>query len=346
MVYFCNTGNFRLLNRAITQLIKAMENQDISKEVLYAHFEGQVSARQRQLIDEWARKPENEEQFYYHLMEWEMAQVHQKVDVERGIALLRGQMQETAATTEITTPPSRYWLPYVAACAAFLLLGVIFHDQIRYTRLATGPGEVRSWTLSDGSQVRLNASSELSLPRWGFGKSSRQVSLKGEAAFVVTHQPDDQRFIVRTGDDVNVTVLGTEFSVYSRPGKTQVLLSKGKVSLRRREEVLVMKPGDRVVVDHGTLRKNRFNERREYSTWQESRFVFDRTSLAEIGQILATNYDLTVDFSQPELELLTVSGSFKATDAQDFVRSVSQILGIGYSLKGNRVTFLPEPAER
>lgn len=324
-----------------------MENQDITKEVLFAHFEGSVSARQRQLIDEWACQPENEERFYQYLMEWELAQAHQAVDTERGVASFREKI--AAAPEEVAALPSRrYRVHYAAACVVLLLAasGVFFREQVLYTHLNTGPGERRSWTLPDGSRVSLNANSELRLPRWGFGPDSREVALKGEAAFVVTHQPDDQRFIVKAGEGVNVTVLGTEFSVYSRPGKTQVMLSKGKVSLQRHEEVLMMKPGDRIIVDHGTLSRNRFEYEGEYSPWQESRFVFNRTSLAEIGQLLTTNYDLTVDFSQPELESLTVSGSFRAADAQDLVRSVSQILGIGYILKGKRVVFLPEPAER
>lgn len=326
-----------------------MENQDISKETLFAHFEGQVSARQRQLIDEWARKPENEELFYHYLMEWELLQVHQTIDVAQGIARFRAQIQDASVETdEITLPATGYWLRYAVACAAVLVLisGMIFRNQILYTQLTTGPGEVRSWTLPDGSRVSLNASSELSFPRWGFGSKSREVSLKGEAVFAVTHQQNNQRFIVKAGEGVNVTVFGTEFSVYSRPGKTQVLLSKGKVSLQRQEEVVVMKPGDRIIVDNGTLSKNHFDEATEYSTWRESHFVFDRTSLDEIGELIATNYNLTADFSNPELKSLTVSGSFKATDAEDLIRSVTQILGIGYSLQEKRVTFLPSPAER
>nr|WP_295926585.1 FecR domain-containing protein [uncultured Dyadobacter sp.] len=326
-----------------------MENQDITKEVLFAHFEGAVSTRQRQLIDEWARKPENEERFYQYLMEWELAQTHQAVDTERGIARFRTQIQEAPAITEdIALPIRRYWPRYAVACAVLVMTigGIIFRDQIRYTHLTTGPDELRSWTLPDGSRVSLHASSELRFPRWGFGPDSREVVLKGEAAFVVTHQPNDQRFVVKAGEGVDVTVLGTEFSVYSRPGKTQVVLSKGKVSLQRREEVLLMKPGDRIIVEHGTLSRNRFDNAAEYSSRRESRFVFNRTSLAEIGQLLATNYGLHVAFSQPALESLTVSGSFMAADAHDLIRSVSQILGIGYTLKDKRVVFLPEPAER
>lgn len=326
--------------------MNAMENQEITKQVLFAHFEGSVSARQRRLIDEWATRPENEELFYQYLMEWEQNQVHRAVDPAQGIARFRAQIQDRPTEAEETAlPVQRYWIRYAAACAVVLLAvaGIFFRDQLLYTHLATGLGETRTWTLPDGSRVSLNASSELRLPRWGFGRNSREVVLKGEAAFVVTHQPDDQRFVVRAGENVNVTVLGTEFSVYSRPGKTQVMLSKGKVSLQRREEVLVMRPGDRITVDHGTLSRNRFDDAAEYSAWRESRFIFNRTSLAEISELITTNYGLTVDFSQPELASLTVSGSFKAADAQDLIRSVSQILGIGYDLKGQHVIFLPEP---
>ncbi|SEJ75701.1 FecR family protein [Dyadobacter sp. SG02] len=327
-----------------------MENQEISKELLFSHFEGSASVRQRQLIDEWARKPENEEQFYWYLTEWEMAQPGLAVDVEQGMRRYRSRVELTNVVTEeeIGVPARHYWPRYIAACAVLLLIsiGVLYRNDILYANLTTGPGQVRSWTLSDGSRVKLNASSELRLPRWGFGQTSREVSLKGEATFSITHQANNQRFIVKAGDGVNVTVLGTEFSVYSRPGKTEVILSKGKVTLQRREQKLVMKPGDSVIVENGTLSHNRFVGATHNTIQWESRFDFDRTSLSEVAHILEINYGLTVDFSSPELKSLTVSGSFQASNAQELIRSVSQILGIGYSFKASRVVFLSEPAER
>lgn len=323
-------------------------NPEITKEILFEHFRGNLSARQRQQIDEWARKLENEELFYKYLAEWELARPQYTVDVQHGIERFRENIQnaesEDVAVTD--TIISRKKFVMLAAASVILMAiacGWIFQKEILYRQLSTRPGEVKSWTLADGSKVSLNTNSKLTVPRWGFGTGSREVYLKGEAEFVVTHQQNGQRFIVKTVNAVDVVVLGTEFTVYSRSDKTQVLLSKGKVRVQHQsngnKQEMLMAPGDRVTFDQGNIRQNRFDKPAEYARWKESRFVFNKTSLTEIARLLETNYSLTVEITQPELAGLTVSGSFKALDYQELINSISQILDIQCKMKGKHVTF-------
>jgi transmembrane sensor len=323
-------------------------NPEITKELLYEHFQGNVSARQRQLIDEWARRPENEELFYKYLMEWEIARPQYTVDVRHGIERFRENIMNSEEGYSNRVTPGRNSKKLVflaAACVALVAFtfGWVFRQEIMYRELATQPGEMKSWVLDDGSKVSLNTNSALTVPRWGFGTDSREVYLKGEAEFVVTHRENGQRFVVKTADAVDVVVLGTEFTVYSRSDKTQILLAKGKVSVQhqngQKKQEMLMAPGDRVTFDNGNIRQNHFDKPAEYATWKESRFVFNKTSLTEIARLLQSNYNLEVEIVQPELAELTVSGSFKALDHLELINSISQILDIQCKVKGKRVTF-------
>lgn len=327
-------------------------NPSITKELLFDHFHGNVSARQRLLIDEWARQPENEEFFYKCLMEWEISRPQYQVDVQHAIGKFRGRHQHAPDESAKDLNDVKIWshksrrIWYAAACVVLLLssFGWIFQREILYQNLATRAGEVRSWTLADGSKVSLNANSELTVPRWGFGTHNREVFLKGEAEFEVTHKADGQRFVVKTSDGLDVVVLGTEFTVYSRTDKTQVLLNKGKVRIQHqngaKREELVMAPGEMVTVKRqGFMEKNRFEEPEQFAAWKESRFVFNKTTLTEIARLLETNYNLKVEISQPEIAGLTVSGSFKALDHHELINSISQILDIRYQVRGKRVIF-------
>lgn len=323
-------------------------NPEITKELLYEHFRGNVSARQRKMIDEWAQKPENEELFYKYLVEWELSVPQYTVDVQQGIARFRENIVHSDEVKVVELHPGRNRSRFAMLAAACVILlavacGWIFKKQILYKELATQPGEMRSWVLEDGSKVNLNTNSVLTVPRWGFGTDNREVFLKGEAEFVVTHQQNGQRFIVRTADAVDVVVLGTEFTVYSRPDKTQILLSKGKVQVMHQDggdkREMLMAPGDRVTFDNGQIRQNHFDKPAEYAIWKDSRFVFNKTSLTEIARLLETNYNLTVEITQPELADLTVSGSFKALDHLELINSISQILDIKCKVDGKRVTF-------
>lgn len=53
----------------------------VTKELLFNCFDGRATALQKQLIDDWARQPENEEFFYKCLVEWELAHPQYPVDV-------------------------------------------------------------------------------------------------------------------------------------------------------------------------------------------------------------------------------------------------------------------------
>lgn len=109
---------------------------------------------------------------------------------------------------------------------------------------ATDFGEWKTIDLPDGSQVLLNANSELRHSRrWRKG-SDRQVELTGEAFFKIEKKPETgASFQVRT-EDLMVEVLGTEFNVHARGESTEVFLHEGKVKLEHGEEETMMSPGD------------------------------------------------------------------------------------------------------
>jgi ferric-dicitrate binding protein FerR (iron transport regulator) len=97
----------------------------------------------------------------------------------------------------------------------------------KYTNY-TAENQKRQIILPDGSTVVLNAGSELSYAK-GFGSSSRDVNLKGEAYFNVI--PGLKLpFRVFSGGSV-VQVTGTSFSVYQVDGEVHVSVITGKVML-------------------------------------------------------------------------------------------------------------------
>ena len=126
----------------------------------------------------------------------------------------------------------------MAAAVVVLLVSVglwLNKSTLLYRSYQTSNGEIRRFVLMDGSQVTLNARSNLMVPRWGFGTSSREVVLDGEASFTVRHTPDNHKFVVKTGKGFEVVVLGTEFSVFSRSRGARVVLNKGKVQVNYQE---------------------------------------------------------------------------------------------------------------
>ncbi len=326
-----------------------MDSQ-VTKELIFDHFRGDATVQQRILINKWLETPQNEEVFYKYLLDWELAKPQYEVDtpnaIEKYRSLTHTVNQEIIPST--LTPSKRNWLRSLlgaAACIAFTVcLGWFFKEDLQYATLATNPGEVRSFTLSDGTVVTLNANSNLRYDRWNFNRSDRKVILHGEAEFNVTHKKDNQEFMVKTGNRFNIVVLGTVFSVYNRNKKMQVTLNKGSVRIEQnsgaQQRNWIMTPGEVVTVEKtGTVDQKKIDNPKKYAPWKDSRFEFDKSSLKDIAQILKDNYDLKVVIENETLSEMTISGSFKAQDASELLNSISQLLEIQYKLHDNTVHF-------
>ncbi len=336
-------------------------NISITKELLFDYFNGHASALQKQSIDEWVRQPENEEFFCKCLIEWELSHPQYMVDLSGAIDRYRAYAAKQQAPEPISeglpvrgrNTRGRLSGWYIAASVTMLfVLAWSFRSQILHRTYATGAGQVLSWTLADGSKVTLNANSTLKAPRFAFthflpGQPDREVFLTGEAQFSVIHTKDDRRFIVKTPNDLDVVVLGTEFTVYSRTNRMQVALSQGKVVLRQtnneQTEPIVLKPGDVVTLVDKKIERKHVADPGRFAAWKDELFAFDSTPLSEVAQILRDNYGLKVEIIDSSLARETVSGSFKATNVDELLSSLSKALGIQATRRHKKVTFSIQP---
>ncbi len=319
----------------------------ITKELLYAFFEGRATTLQKQMVEQWLTKPENDEFFYDCLHEWETMHPQYQADIDKAIQRFNQRIAVEpkvvpASEKSKTIQPdakrrflAKRWLAAACIILAVCTFAWFFQESVTCKLYSTGYGETSFITLPDGSQVALNANSSLKVPRFGFGKATRDVYLKGEANFSVVHTPDDQRFIVHTDSTFKVEVLGTEFTVFARERQTRVVLSKGKIKVQYGQQeqdaqYLTMEPGDLVVVDkkQKELQVNKTEHPENHASWQNNRYIFENTSLLEVKSILQENWGLQVELKGSNLAKQTISGSFHATNANELLEALSEILDI------------------
>lgn len=197
--------------------------------------------------------------------------------------------------------------------------------------------------LPDGTQVLLNDNSELSFDSASFGLSMREVMLKGEAFFDVTHDPS-KRFIVKTGE-VNTQVLGTAFNVsaYSGAGEITVTVVRGLVQVGDDRRVYAkITPNEQIAVDvekHTFIQKEVVAE--EAVSWQKNFLIMEDLSLEEASRIIEKRFNVQVRFENEMLKKCVFSGTFLNDESLDQVLSIMTkvIGGIDYHVKGSEVTF-------
>lgn len=155
--------------------------------------------------------------------------------------------------------PGLYQRLAAVAIAALAVIAVGLYLLWKSQRLPTSqtgaiqyackPGERKSFQFPDGTQVILNAGSEIYLNDQ-YAKNTREVFLKGEAFFEVQHNAAVP-FIVHTSS-MDVKALGTAFNVksYNNENRTEAVLIRGLVEVTLKKDnnrKLLLHPDEKVL---------------------------------------------------------------------------------------------------
>ncbi|RYC68022.1 FecR family protein [Spirosoma sordidisoli] len=330
----------------------------IDKQLLFDHFADKTTPLQKRQIEEWLGSEANREQFYAWLSEWEQHNASYLPALEEPLQRFVDHMNKVPSgladvdadklrPLEVVTQRRGVRSPWGWLAAASVLVGGLFlgwqyQETILYKTYQTVYGETKPVLLSDGSRVFLQANSLLRVPRFGFSERSREVWLKGEAGFVVTHTDNNLKFQVKTDKSFDVVVHGTEFTVNTRSYRANVMLRKGKVqvncNLGKTQNQIFLKPGDLVSLEQPNRPQIQHQIKPQvYEQWKERRFVFDNMSLQAFGQLLTENYGLSVTISDSAIAQRTLVGSFRADNVDELLELVAEIFDLKVTRDGNTV---------
>jgi transmembrane sensor len=195
-------------------------------------------------------------------------------------------------------------------------------------RYATPVGGLTSLSLQDGSSVTLNTASRI---RVHMGAAERRVELtEGEAFFDVAQDPA-RPFVVQAGSR-RVVALGTKFSVARRGEDIRVVVTEGAVRLEGREAQAAP------VLSAGTIAQTRtsnlqIDERtapdvEELLSWRSGYVVFQNTALSDaVAEFNRYNRQRIV-IDDPDIAVMELTGKFRATNYQAFVRLLEETFHI------------------
>ena len=237
------------------------------------------------------------------------------------------------------------WVYKLAAVITLIVVSttIYFHynrnETIVYT---TNFGETKEVILPDGSHVTLNANSTLSLTDPWLHDDERHVNLMGEAYFSVVHTQSDQKFIVHS-NRIEVEVLGTEFNMNNRRGKTQVVLESGKVqinlpSVNDHAKSVTMRPGDLVEVSEtdNTITKKVTNTLL-YSSWKNGTLVFNGVPLSKVFETIQDRYGYDVIVQGDEIQNMLFEAEIQSTDLDLILRVIARSFDLDITKNDNEI---------
>ncbi|MBB6502774.1 FecR family protein [Pedobacter cryoconitis] len=199
--------------------------------------------------------------------------------------------------------------------------------------ISTNTREKKTITLSDGSEIILNPSSQLKYPA-RFSSASREISLvEGEAFFKIAH--DERRpFSVQLPEKLYTRVLGTSFTIraFKASRKMNISVSTGKVAVGNKNQVFgTLIKGQQITYD-----KNKQSALISQSPVPDTKIVFDGITLRQAMNKLEYVYSIKIDLSPAKMGNMGCTATFHSKQTPE------EILGILSSLYNFKFKIAPD----
>lgn len=210
------------------------------------------------------------------------------------------------------------------------------HAAITFTHqvMQNTTGAIKVVKLTDGSAVALAPAAKLEYDE-PFQHGRRDVLLEGEAVFKVA-KDKTKPFTVYSGG-LATTALGTQFKISALPQANEVVVAlfEGKVVVKPVDKALKSKlsyylyPGDELTYNKLTAAFGLSRKQVKTGQQQSQVLVFDKVSLADVFDRLASTYNVHIQYANGDFEKVYYIGSFDQTDSiQHILENIVKVNGL------------------
>lgn len=213
----------------------------------------------------------------------------------------------------------------------------------KWNKVVTAVGGEYALQLSDGTQIWLNAETELEYPEF-FGQKERIVRLTGEAYFEVA-KDTVRPFIVET-NGLRTRVLGTSFNIQAYPNEAAIntTLLTGQVLVEQVSsgQSVLLKPGLEAIwqKNDGNMKVREVNAENAIA-WRYGEFVFNEEDLAVVLRMLERWYEVEFVFDELKNSLHTFSGKMsKDVSVESVLEMITLAGGPAFRKEGSIIHVL------
>jgi transmembrane sensor len=342
-----------------------------ASEWVVRHRSDDLDAQARRRFDAWLRQSPQHVSAYLEMSSiWEgVPQIEASLNPNADELIERARAQGNVVSLGGTDKSDPFLAPagnprragmakicYSLAATVIVAVGIAgwFHQQRGV--YATGIGEQRTVTLSDGSVIELNARSRIKVR---YGERERAVDLtQGQALFRVAKDPSRPFIVASNG--TYVRAVGTQFDVYKKSVGTVVTVVEGRVAVTDRrssdsrlvpalakspprgaapdtgvvvapgssEHEVLLGAGEQLVVARALSSVPQPANIEAATAWTEQRLVFDYTPLDEVAEEFNRYNHRRLVIADSGLRTFHISGSFSSTDPTLLLRFLREQPGI------------------
>lgn len=309
---------------------------------------------------------ENEE----YKNEYEALNGYFQEETEEPVSLSFERIKERIQPAAAPVKTIKRSLMTIYRIAAVLLLGILSFTAYRFfqskrstdqlisgslNKLSSAGKKQAKIVLTDGTEVILNAESELKYPA-SFNGETREVYLSGEAFFEVA-KDKKHPFIVHT-EKMAVKVLGTAFDLksYKNDPATEATLIHGSIQITLNaepENKIMLKPEEKFVLTHAAEGKKEtaanynitpfryFNAEDKNSlietSWMNNKLVFKNETFAVLSLNMSRWYGVEFVFKSEKLKQNKFTGIFEKESLTEALKALQLIAPFEYKTEGKTI---------
>lgn len=216
-------------------------------------------------------------------------------------------------------------------------------EEIIYSSLVIPKGGEYRITLPDGTQVWLNAESELRFPS-RFTGDSRRIEFSGEGYFKVSKDSLHPFRIVT--QEAELKVYGTEFNLYAYEEEKEVAatLVRGSISVTPEggEEVKIT-PSQRLSYSKETKEISvREVDTQLYTSWKDGLYTFENATLEGIFNYLRRWYAFEVEYTDERLKEMRFTGEFQKDKPISYGLNLIRLTcEVNFTIDENKIIVMP-----
>jgi transmembrane sensor len=379
-----------------------MDNETIApnefNDLIIGFLSGNATDQEIDALRSWiALSAENKEAFVKMKIAW-MASAQSgndpNINVSKALSSINRKI-DLHENTHVTTNFSRF--KQILRIAAIFLCFTMIGSLFTYFTMKNNKPEVRKGglisvyapkgskamtVLPDGTQVWLNAGSNLSYNMNTYGLSNRSVTLIGQGFFKVITNPK-KPFVV-SAKNLQIKALGTEFDVKAYPEENTVetTLIKGIVKIEGKDQkkqdfVITMNPKQKVtfysgkalietssLADPSKLDEKKLShikletpppstpaeplidniEKTDlYTSWKDDRWVFEGEEIGNLAVLLERRFNVRILFSSEELKSYKFTGIFQQETLEQILKVLKLTAPLQYTVGKGTVELTMDP---
>lgn len=294
----------------------------MEKEILYKFFDGKASREEKEAIRIWLETSEENEQELFREHEFFDAMI---LSGDTGKTTKEKKSRPFYLTAILEMVKLAAVLAIAITCGTYAYKSEIKKIRQAMNTITVPAGQRVNLTLPDGTNVWLNACSEMKYPA-AFTGDKREITLNGEAYFEVTHNAD-KPFLVQT-NKCNIEVLGTKFNVeaYNDSKDFCTSLLEGSVKIVEREKPsdnLILTPNQQATLVNGHLSSEPIADF-DLFRWKEGLICFRNMHFKELMTRFEKCYGIHIIIENTNLADYVCSGKFRISDGIDKALSILQ----------------------